>query len=66
MAKKSAGKTLIVEQVASPSRRPAVQRQTLVGLGLNRIRRRKTLPDNPSVRGMIASVSHLVRIVDEA
>ena len=66
MAKKSVGKTLIVEQVASPSRRPAVQRQTLVGLGLNRIRRRKTLPDNPAVRGMIASVSHLVRIVDEA
>ena len=66
MAKKSADKTLIVEQVASPSRRPAVQRQTLVGLGLNRIRRRSTLPDNPAVRGMIASVSHLVRIVDEA
>lgn len=66
MAKKSVGKTLVVEQVASPSRRPAVQRQTLVGLGLNRIRRRKTLPDNPAVRGMIASVSHLVRIVDEA
>lgn len=66
MAKKSEGKTLTVEQTASPSRRPAVQRQTLIGLGLNRIRRRKTLPDNPSVRGMIASVSHLVRIVDEA
>ncbi len=66
MAKKSADKTLVVEQVASPSRRPAVQRQTLIGLGLNRIRRRKTLPDNPSVRGMIASVRHLVRIVDEA
>ncbi len=66
MAQKSAGKTLIVEQVASPSRRPAVQRQTLIGLGLNRIRRRRTLPDNASVRGMIASVSHLVRIVDEA
>ncbi len=66
MAKQSADKTLVVEQVASPSRRPAVQRQTLIGLGLNRIRRRKTLPDNPAVRGMIASVSHLVRIVDEA
>ena len=66
MAKKTAEKTLVVEQVASPSRRPAVQRQTLIGLGLNRIRRRRTLPDNPAVRGMIASVSHLVRIVDEA
>jgi large subunit ribosomal protein L30 len=66
MAKKSEGKTLTVEQYASPSRRPGSQRQTLVGLGLNRIRRRKTLPDNPAVRGMIASVPHLVRIVDEA
>jgi large subunit ribosomal protein L30 len=66
MAKKSAGKTVTVEQVASPSRRPAVQRQTLIGLGLNKIRRRKTLPDNPAVRGMIAKVGHLVRVVDEA
>ncbi len=66
MAQKKAGKTLIVEQVASPSRRPGVQRATLIGLGLNRIRRRKTLPDTPAVRGMIASVHHLVRIVDEA
>ncbi len=66
MAKKSDGKTLTVEQIASPSRRPGVQRQTLIGLGLNRIRRRKTLPDNPAVRGMIARVQHLVRIVDEA
>jgi large subunit ribosomal protein L30 len=66
MAKKSDGKTLVVEQTASPSRRPAVQRQTLIGLGLNRIRRRKTLPDTPAVRGMIAKVQHLVRVVDEA
>jgi large subunit ribosomal protein L30 len=39
---------------------------TLVGLGLNRIRRRSTLPDTPAVRGMIAKVQHLVRIVDGA
>jgi large subunit ribosomal protein L30 len=66
MAKKSDGKTLTVEQVASPQRRPGVQRQTLIGLGLNRIRRRKTLPDNPAVRGMIEKVKHLVRVVDGA
>jgi large subunit ribosomal protein L30 len=65
-SKKSDGKTLTVEQIASPSRRPAEQRATLVGLGLNKIRRRRTLPDNPAVRGMIARVGHLVRIVDEA
>ena len=59
-------KTVTVEQIGSPIRRPKEQRATLVGLGLNKIRRRSTLPDTPSVRGMIASVQHLVRIVDEA
>ena len=60
-----AAKTLIVEQTGSPIRRPVVQRQTLVALGLNRIRRRATLEDTPQVRGMIAKVSHLVRVVGE-
>ena len=60
------GKTITVEQTGSPIRREASQRQTLVGLGLNRIRRTSTLPDTPAVRGMVAKVSHLVRIVDEA
>ena len=59
------GKTITVEQTGSPIRRPREQRATLIGLGLNKIRRRKTLPDNPAVRGMIDKVSHLVRIVDE-
>jgi len=61
----AAAKTLIVEQTASPIRRPVEQRATLIGLGLNRIRRRSTLQDTPAVRGMIAKVAHLVRIVDE-
>ena len=60
-----ADKTITVEQIGSPIGRPAVQRQTLVGLGLNKIRRRRTLPDTPAVRGMIAKVSHLVRVVEE-
>jgi large subunit ribosomal protein L30 len=65
-AKNIDGKTVTVEQTGSPSRRPAEQRATLVGLGLNKIRRRRTIPDNPAVRGMIAKVKHLVRVVDEA
>jgi large subunit ribosomal protein L30 len=40
------------------------QRQTLVGLGLNKIGRRKSLEDTPAVRGMIAKVAHLVRVVE--
>ncbi len=67
MAKKATHKaTLVVEQTGSPNRRPAEQRSTLIGLGLNKIGRRSTLEDSPSVRGMIAKVQHLVRIVDEA
>ncbi len=60
------GKTIVVEQIGSPIRRPAVQRATLVGLGLNKLHRRRTLEDTPAVRGMIAKVQHLVRVVDEA
>lgn len=63
MAKKT--KTVTVEQIGSPIRRPKEQRATLIGLGLNKLHRKRTLEDTPSVRGMIASVQHLVRVVDE-
>jgi large subunit ribosomal protein L30 len=57
-------KTVTVQQTGSPIRREASQRQTLVGLGLNKMNRLSTLPDTPAVRGMIAKVAHLVRVVD--
>ena len=57
---------VIVEQIKSPIGRPASQRATLVGLGLNRIGRRSSLEDTAAVRGMIAKVAHLVRVVDAA
>jgi large subunit ribosomal protein L30 len=63
MAKTEAGKTITIEQVASPQRRPGEQRATLIGLGLNKMRRQSTLADTPAVRGMIAKVAHLVRVV---
>ena len=59
-------KTVTVKQIGSPIRRKNDQRATLVGLGLNRMGRESTLEDTPSVRGMIAKVQHLVRVVDEA
>jgi large subunit ribosomal protein L30 len=59
-----AGKTIIIEQTGSPIGRPAQQRQTLVGLGLNKIGRRASLEDTPAVRGMVAKVAHLVRVVE--
>ena len=57
-----AGTTVVVEQIGSPIRREASQRQTLIGLGLNKIRRQSTLVDTPAVRGMIDKVRHLVRV----
>jgi large subunit ribosomal protein L30 len=59
-----ADKTIVVEQIGSPIRRVHQQRETLVGLGLNKIRRRSTLEDTPAIRGTIERVKHLVRIVD--
>jgi large subunit ribosomal protein L30 len=61
----AAGKTIKVEQVASPLRRHFDQRATLIGLGLNKIGRIKELPDNPATRGMIRKLQHLVRVVGD-
>ena len=58
-------KTVTVEQIGSPLRRPAQQRATLIGLGLNKMKRRSTLEDTPAVRGMIRKISHLVRVIEE-
>jgi large subunit ribosomal protein L30 len=59
-----ADKTITIEQIASPARRPADQRATLIGLGLNKVRKQSTLIDTPEVRGMIRKLPHLVRVVD--
>jgi len=67
MAKKAAAAveaTVTLEQTGSPIRRPSEQRETLIGLGLNKLGRRRTLKDTPAVRGMIAKVAHLVRVVE--
>ena len=58
------GKTIKVEQIGSPIRRQHDQRETLIGLGLNRSAASRELPDTPAMRGMIAKVAHLVRVVD--
>ncbi len=58
------GKTFTIEQTGSHIGRPADQRQTLIGLKLNKIGRRSSLEDTPAVRGMVAKVAHLVRVVD--
>ena len=57
-------KTLKIEQTGSPIRRHHSQRETLIGLGLNRIGRKADVPDTPQIRGMIDKVKHLVRVMD--
>ena len=60
-----ADRTIKVEQIASPSRRRHDQRETLIGLGLNKIGRVKELPDSPMTKGMITKVRHLVRVIEK-
>ena len=58
-------KTIVVKQVGSPIRRPAVQRRVLIGLGLNKMHRTRELEDTPSIRGMVNKIPHLVQIIEE-
>jgi large subunit ribosomal protein L30 len=62
-AGKNAGNTVKIKQVGSPLRREHTQRETLVGLKLNKIGRVSEIVDTPATRGMIAKVAHLVRVV---
>ena len=55
-------KTIKVTQTGSPIRRPAVQRQTLIGLGLNKRHKTVELEDTPAIRGMIRKVQHMVSV----
>ena len=61
----SSSKVIKIEQIGSPIRRQHSQRETLIGLGLNKIGRTRDLPDTPMTRGMISKVQHLVRVVGE-
>ena len=58
----AAKKTIRVTQIGSPIGRQKKQRQTLIGLGLNKMHRTRELEDTPAVRGMVNKIPHLVRI----
>lgn len=59
---KAGGARIKVTQIGSPIARRHDQRETLIGLGLNKMHRSRVLEDTPSVRGMISKVHHLVRV----
>ena len=58
-------KTVKIKQIGSPIRRPESQKKILIGLGLNKMHRTRELEDTPSVRGMVNSIPHMVRIIEE-
>jgi large subunit ribosomal protein L30 len=53
-----------IKQIGSPIRRPKVQRQMLIGLGLNKMNKVVELEDTPEVRGALRKLPHMVAIVD--
>jgi large subunit ribosomal protein L30 len=53
-----------IQQIGSPIRRPADQRKTLIGLGLNKMHRVVEHEDSAEIRGMIRKLPHLVQVVD--
>jgi len=55
-------KTVTVTQVKSSHGRKPGQKETLVGLGLGKMRDVSTLKDTPDVRGMIRAVHHLIEV----
>ncbi len=64
MAAKDKTGVVRVTQIGSPIGRRRDQRQTLIGLGLNKMHSTRELEDTPSVRGMINKIPHLVRVED--
>ncbi len=59
---KAAGGKIKVTQIGSPIARKHDQRETLIGLGLNKINRTRVLEDTPAIRGMVTKVAHLVKV----
>ena len=62
MASATENKQLKITQVRSGIGGPRRQREPLQSLGLRKIRQSVVREDNPSVRGMIATVAHLVTV----
>jgi len=54
--------TIKITQIASGIGSTKIQKRTLKGLGFKRLNRSKTLQDNPSIRGMVKKVKHLVKV----
>ena len=56
--------TIKIKQVRSKIGYPVDQKRTLQSLGLRKISQVVEVEDNPSIRGMIRKVHHLVTVVE--
>jgi large subunit ribosomal protein L30 len=61
MSEHAAGQ-LRITLVRSTIGRPSVQGRTVQALGLRKLNSIVVRPDNPSIRGMVNSISHLVKV----
>jgi len=56
------GPTLRIRHIRSGIGFNKTQKATLRALGFKKLQQVRTHPDNPQIRGMIATVSHLVEV----
>lgn len=56
--------TIKLQQIKSKIGAPIDQKRTLLALGLHKISQIVEVEDNPSIRGMIRKVHHLVNVID--
>ena len=56
--------TIKIKQIKSRIGAPVDQKRTLLSLGLHKISQVVEVDDNPSIRGMIRKVRHLIPVVE--
>ena len=57
-------KKIKIKKAASLIRKPESQVRIVKGLGLRKTNSVREIEDTPSVRGMLAKVGHLVKVID--
>ena len=56
--------TIKIKQIKSRIGAPVDQKRTLLSMGLHKISQVVEVDDNPSIRGMIRKVRHLITVVE--
>jgi large subunit ribosomal protein L30 len=59
-------KMIRVKWMKSAIGKPSYQLKTIRGLGFRRLNETLDLPDQPQIRGMVARVNHLLKVLDSS